>query len=71
MNLGKLLIGAGMVLLALGAITIVLSRFDVPLGRLPGDITWRGKNNTVYFPWVTCLVLSVLGSVLLWFFNRR
>ncbi len=62
---------AGFVLLALGAIVLLLNRFNLPLGRLPGDVAWRGKNTTVYFPWVTCLVLSVLGSLLLWLFNRR
>ncbi|MDQ2713194.1 MAG: DUF2905 domain-containing protein [Acidobacteriota bacterium] len=71
MNLGRLLIVAGFALLALGGIVLLLSRFNVPLGRLPGDVAWRGKNTSVYFPWVTCFVLSVLGSLLLWLFNRR
>ena len=71
MYVGRLLIFFGLVLIALGAVFVLLDRSNVPLGRLPGDIVWRGKNSTVYFPWVTCLVLSLLGSLLLWFFNRR
>ena len=71
MNLGRLLIIAGAVLIGLGAIVLLVNRYNIPLGRLPGDITWKGKNTTVYFPWVTCLLLSALGTLLLWLFNRR
>ena len=71
MNLGRLLIIAGLVLVALGALVLLANRVNLPLGRLPGDIAWRGKNTTVYFPWVTCLLISVLGSLLLWLFSRR
>jgi len=38
---------------------------------LPGDIVYRGRNTTFYFPWVTCLLLSVLGTLVLWLLNRR
>jgi Protein of unknown function (DUF2905) len=38
---------------------------------LPGDIKWQGKGTTFYFPVVTCLLLSILGSLLLWLLNRR
>lgn len=71
MNLGRLLIFSGIVLIALGAVVVVLNRLNLPFGRLPGDVIWRGKNTTVYFPWVTCLILSALGSLLLWLLNRR
>ena len=71
MNLGRLLILAGLVLVALGILVIVVNRLNVPVGRLPGDVVWRGKNTTIYFPWVTCLILSLLGTLLLWLFNRR
>ncbi len=71
MNLGKLLVLAGIALAALGVLVMILSRFNVPLGRLPGDIVVRGKSSTFYFPWVTCLLLSLLGTLLLWLFNRR
>ncbi len=71
MNLGRFLIYAGFVLIGLGVAVLVLSRFNLPFGRLPGDMVWRGKNTTVYFPWVTCLVLSILGTLILWLLNRR
>jgi hypothetical protein len=60
-----------LVLLALGVMVVVMNSLHVPIGRLPGDIVWRGKNTTFYFPWVTCLLLSLLGTLLLWLFNRR
>ena len=71
MQLGRLLIFAGFALVLLGAAVLLLNRFNLPLGRLPGDMVWRGKNSTVYFPIVTCFLLSVLGSLVLWFFSRR
>lgn len=71
MNLGRLLIFAGFVLVGLGVAVLLLNRLNLPLGRLPGDIAWRGKNTTIYFPWVTCLLLSVLGTLILWLINRR
>jgi hypothetical protein len=71
MSLGRLLILAGVVLIAAGMIVLLLERSHLPLGRLPGDVIWRGKNTTVYFPIVTCLLLSLLGTLILWLVNRR
>lgn len=71
MPLGRLLIAAGLVLILTGAAVLLLGKLHLPLGRLPGDIVWRGKNSTAYFPVVTCILLSILGSLLLWFFGRR
>lgn len=71
MNLGRLFIVAGLVLVGLGLAIVVLNRLNLPLGRLPGDVVWRGKNTTFYFPWVTCLVVSLLATILLWLANRR
>jgi len=71
MSLGRLLIIAGLVLIGLGAVVLLLNRLNLPAGRLPGDIVWRGKHTTVYFPWVTCLILSLIATFLLWLMNRR
>jgi hypothetical protein len=71
MNLGRLLIFAGFVFVGLGILIIAVNRLNLPLGRLPGDIVWRGKNTTFYFPWVTCLLLSLLATLILWLINRR
>jgi hypothetical protein len=69
-SFGKLLIGAGSLLIVVGVILLMAGRFNVPLGRLPGDISYRGKNTAVYFPITTCIVLSVLLSFVLWIVNR-
>jgi uncharacterized membrane protein len=71
MNLGRLLIVTGLVLVALGAVLLIANRLNLPFGRLPGDIVVRGKNTTFYFPWVTCLILSLLATLLMWLFSRR
>ena len=70
MSFGRLLIFAGVLLLCLGAIFLGLERLKVPLGRLPGDFFWRGKNSTFYFPVATCLLLSLFGSLILWIVGR-
>ncbi len=69
--MGRLLILIGLAFIVLGVVVLALNRLNIPLGRLPGDVIWRGKNSTLYFPWVTCLILSALASLLLWFLNRR
>ena len=71
MSLGRLLVLAGLALVAAGVIVLLLERAHLPLGRLPGDLIWRGKNTTIYFPIVTCLLLSLVGTLILWLLNRR
>jgi hypothetical protein len=70
LGVARLLIVAGVLLVGLGILALLAERFHLPLGRLPGDIAWRGKNTTFYFPWVTCLLLSLLATLLLWLFRR-
>ena len=70
MNVGRLLILSGVVLIALGVIVMLAGRFT-PLGRLPGDFVFRRGNFTFYFPVVTSIVLSVLLTVVVWLFSRR
>ena len=69
-ELGKLLIAAGIIMLVAGAVLVLLGRSGVPLGRLPGDIFYRGKHTTIYFPLATSLLLSVLLSVVLYVIGR-
>jgi hypothetical protein len=71
-DFGKILIGLGLLLLAAGAIVLVLGRLNVPVGRLPGDIAWRSRtgNTRVYFPIVTCILLSVILSLVGWAINH-
>ena len=61
-----MLILAGVALIVMGALALALERMNVPLGRLPGDLNWRGRGWSVSFPIVTCLVVSVVLSVLMW-----
>jgi hypothetical protein len=69
-ELGKTLIGMGALLVVLGVVLLAAGRLHLPLGRLPGDITWRGKNSVVYFPVVTCIALSVMLSLLFWIIGQ-
>lgn len=64
-NLGRLLVLFGFALVVIGGIVILLGRTGLPLGRLPGDILYRGKNTTLYFPLATSILLSVVLSVIL------
>jgi hypothetical protein len=54
----------GLVLAALGLGLVLLGRTNIPIGRLPGDIVYRGKNTTFYFPLVTSILLSVVLSLI-------
>jgi hypothetical protein len=69
-DFGKLLVLLGMILVGAGIILILLGRTHLPLGRLPGDIFYRGKNTTVYFPLATSLLLSVVVSLVLYLISR-
>jgi hypothetical protein len=71
MHIGRVLILAGLALVAMGLLFVLFGKLNIPLGRLPGDLVWRGRNTTVYFPIVTCILLSLLATFLLWLFNRR
>jgi len=68
--LGKSLIFCGGVLVLAGIVVVLAGRANLPLGRLPGDLVYRGKNTTFYFPLVTCIVLSILLSLVMWIINR-
>ena len=68
--LGRLLIGIGAALILVGIIVTLWARLHLPLGRLPGDMSWRGRGWTISFPLATSLLLSVLLSLLFWLFNR-
>jgi hypothetical protein len=69
-DLGKLLLAFGAILVVVGLVLMALGRSDIPLGRLPGDIVYRGKNTTFYFPLTTSILLSVVISAVLYFIGR-
>jgi Protein of unknown function (DUF2905) len=69
-ELGRLLIGLGVILLVAGGLLLLLGRTGLPLGKLPGDIAYRGKNVSVYFPLGTSILLSVLLTVIFYLISR-
>jgi hypothetical protein len=66
--MGRALISAGLLLIFLG---ILFNLGGDMWNKIPGNIQLRGKNWTVYFPIGLCVVISVVGSLLLWIFGRR
>lgn len=60
----------GVALAAIGLLLVLLGRTNLPIGRLPGDIVYRGKYTTFYFPLATSIVLSVVLSVILYLVGR-
>ena len=65
-----MLIFAGVFIVILGVCVVVAQKLGLPLGRLPGDISWKGKHTSVYFPLATCLLLSVILSLVLYVLNH-
>ena len=73
-DLGKILLGVGLVMVLLGGFLLLVSNFSgkVPwLGRMPGDIYIERGSWRFYFPLTTSIVLSVALTVLFWLFSRR
>jgi hypothetical protein len=69
-GLGRLLIFAGVFIVILGVCVVLAQKLGLPLGRLPGDISWKGKHTAVYFPLATCLLLSVILSLVVYVLNH-
>ena len=69
-ELGKALLGLGLLLAVIGAVLLLAGRFGLPLGRLPGDMAYRGKHVSVYFPLGTSILISIVLSVLFYIFSH-
>jgi len=69
--MGQTLIVLGLVLVVAGLVVSWGGRLPIRLGRLPGDIVIRGKNGAFYFPVVTCLIVSVVLTFVMWLLGRR
>ena len=69
-DFGKVLVLLGVILAVAGLVMVLLGRTSLPLGRLPGDILYRGKSTTFYFPLATSLLLSVVLSFVLYVIGR-
>ncbi len=69
-NFGKVLIVLGLVIAFVGLVFVIGTK--VPwLGRLPGDITWKGKSFTFYFPLATSILISIILTVIFYLINRK
>ena len=69
-DLGKVLVFLGAAIVVVGLVFVLLGRTNLPIGRLPGDIVYRGKNTIFYFPLATSIVISVVLSVLMYFVGK-
>jgi hypothetical protein len=69
-DLGRILVFFGGLLLVIGLVLIFAGKLNLPIGRLPGDIVYRGKHTTFYFPLMTSILLSIILSLVLYFVNR-
>ena len=69
--MGRTLIALGIAILVIGVLVSLGDRLPFRIGRLPGDIVIRGKSTVFYFPLVTCILLSIVLSLILWMFRGR
>jgi hypothetical protein len=66
----RLLVRLGIVLIVVGGLVYLLGRLGISFGNMPGDLTWRRRNVTVYFPIGTSILLSVVLTLLFWLLSR-
>jgi hypothetical protein len=69
-EIGRMLLMLGGMLIVVGAFFYFGGRLPFRMGHLPGDIVHRGEHTTFYFPIVTCLVVSMVLTLLFWLFNQ-
>lgn len=69
-ELGKMLVALGGIIVIAGLLLILAGRTNLPLGRLPGDIVYRGKNTTFYFPLATSIVISIVLTIVMYFVGK-
>jgi hypothetical protein len=68
-EIGKVLLSIGIALVGVGALLLFGARLPLRLGRLPGDIVVQGRNSGFYFPIVTCIIVSLALTLLMWVVN--
>lgn len=69
-EIGKILIALGALLLVGGILLVLLGRWHVPVGHLPGDVVYRRKNFVFYFPLGTSILLSILLTLVFFLLSR-
>jgi Protein of unknown function (DUF2905) len=68
-EIGKVLLVIGIAIVGVGALLLFGARLPFRLGRLPGDIVVQGRNGSFYFPIVTCIIVSLALTLLMWIVN--
>ena len=69
-EVGRIIVILGISLIVIGGIVMLLGRAGLPLGRLPGDIVYKGKNTIFYFPLATSILLSIVLSIVMYLVGR-
>jgi hypothetical protein len=69
-DVGKMLVVLGGTIVIVGVVLLLIGRANLPIGRLPGDIVYRGRNTTFYFPLATSILISVVLSILMYVIGR-
>ena len=69
-EIGKMLVVLGLLVAAAGLVFILIGRTHLPIGRLPGDIIYRGKHTTFYFPLATSILVSIILTLVLWLVGK-
>jgi hypothetical protein len=69
-ELGKIIFVIGLIVVLIGAVIMFAARFGLPLGRLPGDVVYRGKHVSVFFPIGTSILISIVLSLILYLLSR-
>jgi len=69
-EIGKMLVILGLLVAVTGLVFILMGRTHLPIGRLPGDIVYRGRYTTFYFPLATSILLSVVLTLVLCLVGR-
>lgn len=65
-----MLIALGVLMAVAGVVIVLMGGTHLPIGRLPGDMVYRGKHTTFYFPLATSILLSVVLTLVLWLVGR-
>ena len=68
--IGRIIVILGISLIVIGGVVMLLGRAGLPLGRLPGDIVYKGKNTIFYFPLATSILLSIVLSIVMYLVGR-
>ena len=69
-DIGRMMVGLGLLFLLLGGLILLLGKTGIPFGRLPGDIAYRGKHASFYFPLASSMLLSIVLSIIFYLLSR-